>query len=441
MRYFWLIALLVCAGCTTNVGGGLPKVNIPNVAAISKLQFAVGTAMVGEAGGSEIGLNVVTTFRQPGGGNATLQNTPTLSGPTTFFSGAPAGTDPHAVVGMLPPDLALLAQNLALGLAVTAPPSLSEFGVTVGVFGFGLVGDNTLSPTTYQAVYGTIHPCPDIGGAIATTNVGSQTSTGYNAARSQELALPALALPQCSGQYHGDFTGPVMSTDYYGGPPAWPSPQGYNQPLFFQGYPLGFADFASHPVAGTYFLKVQFATSNDYSTFATMSATAVLPAGALANPLPVFAQPVLHVQTDGSALIDVVVPAGVSEAVINVKTPNCQLALNKPQNHFSLLTRVSGRQTLFLSSHLGPPDASGNPTHTFCTLADVAAAQALQPGTVFPTSGPAIVAAVGFDYPMFEASYPQSVDIAPPITNGASGTADVTTANPAILTYNYGTGP
>jgi hypothetical protein len=430
--------LLAFASCTTTQVARLPNINEPNIASIATLQLAVGTATVAEPGGtSEIGLNLVATFRLPGGNDATLQNTPLLIGPMNFITNG-TKSNPQTVSGVLPTELAALANSFK-----NPPDALQEFGALVGVFGYGLAGDNTVSPTIYQKVYK--NSCPDIGGRVAdiSNGPGGQTAPGYNSPRSQELALPAFAHPTIGCGLIGNFTGRPTTTDYYGGPPAWPSPAGYGQPTFFRGYPLGFADFASAPVAGTYQLYVTFTTANDYSTWATVSTKANLPSSTVTNPLPVFPQPTLHVQNDGSGLIDVTVPPGISEAVINVNAQDCLLASSRPNNHYSLLTRATGHQTLFLSNRLGPPDQNGVPTHTFCTLADVAAAQAVSPpGTVFPTTGRYALTAVGFDYPAYEASYPQSTTAAPEITtgDGHNGTADVTTSDPVLARYTFGTG-
>jgi len=432
---------LAVSSCTTPQVATLPNVNQSNIAAIAKLQLAVGTATVAEPGGtSEVGLNVVTTFRIPGGNNATFQNTPLLIAPMPFISN-PVTSNPDTVSGVLPTQL----QALASGSSKRVPDALTEFGATVGVFGYGLAGENTVSPSVYQKVYGVLTTCTDIGGVLASISnaPGGPTAPGFNAPRSQELALPVFVPKACG--FAGTFTGKPTTTDYYGGPPAWPSPAAATQPTFFLGFPLGFTDFASHPVAGTYQLTVGFTTSNDYSTWANMQATATLPSAAVAAPLPLFAPPpTLAIQNDGSALIDVTVPPGVTEAVINVNATDCFLAQqpSRANNNCSVLTRVTGHQTLFLPSHLGPPDpTNGRPTHTFCTLGDVAEAKALlPPGSVVPTTGNYHVAAVGFDYPAFEASYPQSSSIAPMITN-SRGSADVTTADPQSIAYTFVTGP
>jgi hypothetical protein len=435
-----LVAASALNSCTTSQVARLPNVNEPNIAAIAKLQLAVGTATVAEPGGtSEVGLNVVTSFRIPGGNNATFQNTPLLIGPMAFIAN-PTNSNPNTVSGVLPTQL----QALASGGTKRVPDALTEFGATVGAFGYGLAGDNTVSPTVYQKVYGVLTTCTDIGGVLASISnaPGGPTAPGFNAPRSQELALPVFVPKACG--FAGTFANKPTTTDYYGGPPAWPSPAASTQPTFFLGFPLGFTDFASHPAAGTYQLYVTFTTANDYSTWATLNASANLTSAALASPLPPFAQPVLHIQNDGSATIDVTVPAGVSEAVVNVNATDCFLAQqpSRPNNNYSVLTRVIGHQTLFLPSHLGPPDpTTGKPTHTFCTLGDVAEAKALlPPGSVVPTTGNYHVAAVGFDYPAYEASYPQSTSLTPTIA-GATGTADITTADPQSVAYTFVVGP
>jgi hypothetical protein len=281
---------------------------------------------------------------------------------------------------------------------------------------------------------------------------GNKTLPG-DLVRSAELALPIpsgsnggfCSCPSICAPLGTPFADNAFPVQYFGGPPAWPSPQGYGNYSYFVGYPLGFTDFTATPVAGAYTLSVAFPTSSDYSTFGTVTKTAQLPAAAIATPLAPFAQPSLQVNADGSGVVSVNVPAGTREAVITIVTNDCDLTGRdllgqNYHNHYALVTKTTGPQTLFLSPLLGPPAAAtGLPTHTFCTLADVQAYNAVvtangTPGFMsFPITS--VVAAVGFDYPAYESSYPFDTSAAPKITtgDGHTGRADITTSYPLTV--------
>ena len=199
----------------------------------------------------------------------------------------------------------------------------------------------------------------------------------------------------------------IQPFQYFGGPPAWPATQGNGIPTGFLGYPLGFTDFITAPVAGTYKLSVAYPSNANATTYSNVTASAVLPASSVSKPLPVFPQ-----------------------AVVIASTTRCDFGVltqqSLPRQQYAIVTRHTGFQSLYLSSNLGPPDSSGNPLHTFCNAADKA-----QYGT---TSAQYDLTAVGFDYPAYEASYPQSTTGTPAITNGDghTGQADLTAANPQV---------
>jgi len=389
-----LLGLACAAGCTSGQVAKLPSVSGPPQ---FTLQLAVGTATIAKSASSVVtGFNVVSTFRQPGGQNATLSNTPTLSGPASFNGS-------NSITGI---TLQQLQQDVtAIGEGLQ-PPYLGAFGTAIGVYGYGLAPLN-LDP-----------------GSETATLRGGGTCIGLSFANSDTVTYSYLPLPLDFGSQCLTVPGQFA---YYGGPPAWPSPQGYGIPNGFIGYPLGFTDFDDvTPVAGTYSLNVAYASNSADTQYTNVKASATLSS---AVPLPSFATPVVTPQDDGSALIQFTVPAGVTEAIVLVTTTAClknpSTGTALPDRHFALVTHQTGYQTLTLSSKLAPPDSSGNPTDTFCTAADDA-----QPNSVGAHSYS--VAAAGFDYPAFEASYPQSTVTNPTIAN-STGQADVTTAYPNVL--------
>lgn len=396
-----LVSGLAVAGCTTGQVGTLPAQHSLGAAQFS-LKLAVGTATIANVNGTtQLGLNVVATFRQPSGQNATLANTPTLSGPASF-NGA------SSIAGVTPNQVAAAA---TIGSGV-APPG--AFGSLIGVFGYGLAPLNLVDGAENQAAYA---------GDLCD---GVVEGGGSDAIRYDALSLPlSLTIPCFT------TTGlPYNEMQYYGGPPAWPSPQGYGIPdvpgaATFIGYPFGFTDFYDvAPVAGTYKLGVSYPTSPTGSAYATLNTSAPLNSGA---GLPYFPPPAIQIQPDGSAFVSVDVPAGATEAIVSISATACfkdALGNELPVREFSLLTRQTGPQTLFLSSQLGPPGSNGQPTDTFCTANDDQ-----QPnhsnGHIYS------LGAIAFNYPAYEASYPQS-NAPKPVIAGTNGQADISTASPQL---------
>ncbi len=444
MRRFLAASILALtlagAGCTTGQVGVTPNANPANLSA-DVLQFAVGTATMAQQNGAPfVGLNVVTTYRQPNGEPATVSNTPSLSGPANFSAGVDTAT-PNVIYGLPPQTVlqaGLLYQQTKFFGRYTQQVIGSFFASLVGVFGYGFAPDNIVGQAPNMTLFvGAANPYGDCIGIVPLLDIptagnfeGSQPE--FNAVRYVALDLPVFSNQCPTGSAGGGHL--VRPFKYYGGPPAWPSPQGFGTPAGFAGYPLGFTDFLTAPVAGKYSLSVVYPTNADATQVGKTTASATLPAGAVQKPLPLFGQPVLRIQPDGSAFIDVTVPAGVTEAIVLASTTRCDFGIPSsqtlPNQQYAIVTRHTGFQSLFLSSNLGPPDASGKPLHTFCNASD-----AVKYGTA---SASYSLAAVGFDYPAYEASYPQSATMTPPISNGDGhhGQADVTTANPVSqVTY------
>lgn len=410
--------LLAATGCSTGQVGQLPAASGTDPSTF-RLGFAVGTARIAADPSANIpaavGLNVVATFRAPGGQVATLANTPTLSGPANFGTNPDGSPNSNALSGALPTDVLAAASSSHPG------PPPDAFGSLIGVFGYGFAPLNLVDPVSNSAVYS--------GGCDGdfTQATGAWASIRYDALR-LPLYVPA-GLPGSS------CTSPYVQFAWYGGPPAWPSPLGYGMPQpspgqIFYGYPFGFMDFYNvAPVPGQYGLSVQWlnnaaGTQYDYAqTVATLSSTAAL---------PIMPTPALTINSDGSGTVVLTVPPGVKETIVDIETTLCYESLALPAgtpHYYSLLTTQAGTQSLTLTNNLGPPDANGNPTHTFCTASDLTA-----PGHTTSTLNYTI-AAVGFDYPAYEASYPQSSSILPVISN-AAGQADITVSAPsAQITY------
>lgn len=410
-----------------------PDSHPANVAA-DALQVAVGTATVAQNDGTPfVGLNVVTTFRQPNGEPATISNTPSLSGPADFSAGTTT-KQPHLIYGLTPQQVFGASQTYTATKQLGGYAKLvagSFFASIVGASGYGLAPLNIVAQAPNLTLFaGPANPLGSCVGIVHLSDIPTAgTFTGaqpaFNAVRYIALDLPLFANQCPNGSAGGGAS--VTSFKYYGGPPAWPSPQGYGLPNGFPGYPLGFTDFVTHAVAGAYSLSVAYPINADATQYGTTTATATLPASVVANPLPLFAPPTIRIQPDGSAFIDVTVPARVTQAIVLASTTRCDFGRPQsqtlPDQHYAIVTHQSGFQSLFLSSNLGPPDASGSRLHTFCTSADTQ-----KYGTA---SASYSLGAAGFDYPAYEASYPQSSAMRPAIAN-AGGQADVTTALPVV---------
>ena len=210
------------AGCSTNGAGINPPVSHGNLGA-DKLQMAVGTANIGFDG--TVGLNVVTTFRQPNGLSAVLLDTPTITGPAGFV--VPGNN--------LSPWSQDAGTNHISGSPQTAPGP-TTFGTAGGAFKYGFAPYNS-------------------------DNLGDPYPNG-----------PAL---YAEPFYSGD---PVPIA---GGPPAYPF---FNNGTFisgFQGYSQGFNAFETSVTAGSYSISVNVPGTSgpgrNFTSAATLTNLAPLP--------------------------------------------------------------------------------------------------------------------------------------------------------------------
>ena len=440
---------LTIAGCSNGGTSSTPAVQTVNIAQTAKLQFAVGTATIAYSGGSFVGTNFVSTFRGSDGHSATLANTPTITGPASFIIGFSEST--NTLSGTLPSVLsnALSATEQGAQLPTTLGASL---GPLVGIFGYGMAGDNLLSPQlanllqkytsgvqhsngTTTLICPTLTPNPGRGSQyeefspLVSGSAGPVALTG--AAQSNELALPvgsgqnydpnlisAICPVSLLKTNYPAADDPTLSVNYYGGPPAWPSPQGYGNAQFFIGYPIGFTDFFTTPVPGSYGLDVAYSTNAASTTYGHIDASANL---SNTQGLPPITITSATVNSDGTGSVIVNVPSGLYEAVIFVRALDCDITERPVQNlnNYAIVTHATGTQQIIFASNLGPPNNAGQPTPTFCA------------GPSNPLSATAF--AVGFDYPAYESSYPFNTTQTPKITN-ITGQADVTTSIPFPFT-------
>jgi hypothetical protein len=377
------LVLATASGCG-NGGASEPTETSYDPAATSKLQFAVGVATIASDNGQKVayGLNEVETLRQHNGLSGTLYNVPMIIGPTSFYvfistqtgdevqsAGNDLGTN-HITWGTLNQS------------KWTGPPrGLKE--PSTGAFGYGLC------------------PCNSDAGPI---NGTSPLYQAYN--------LPI----------YGD-----NEELWYGGPPAFPQAGPSVVALGWEGYSLGFTDFAVQPVLGAYHLYAAVPPAYDTPENPTPSpgpdGTPTPAPGILASeseltnlqPLPVFATPSFTPDGKGGGTITLRVPAGAREAMAVVRALGGSGVGICVQSHesdafYTLVAHHGGRQRLVLADDLGPLTQSGLKTATICPK------QSYQ------------IYAAGTDYPAYEASYPKNLTQLP-LIEAPNGQADVTTSD------------
>ena len=383
------LSILVACG---QGGASEPPVTSLDPASTSKLQVAVGVATMSYSGGVAYGLNTVETLRQKDGLSGTLYNVPMIIGPTSFdvlystetgqevqSAGSDLGTN-HITWGTL---------NQTLW---TGPPR-GQKASTTGAFGYGLC------------------PC----------NSDSGPGNGFTP------LYQAYFLPVYGGQ--SDLQ------RWYGGPPAFPAGGPSLVALGWEGYSLGFTDFAVAPVLGAYHLYAavppayntpQNPTPSPNPNGSPTPPPGILAAGAQLTslaPMPAFSTPVFTPDNNGGGKITVTLPKGATEAMAVVRAlggsgisgSTCVIA-HANDAYYTVVTTKGGTHSLVLADALGPLTQSGKPTQTICP------------------KGTYDVYAVAADYPAYEASYPNNLTQLPSI-RGKTGQADISTS--ATLTGTY----
>ncbi|HZZ65204.1 MAG TPA: hypothetical protein VFE17_06895 [Candidatus Baltobacteraceae bacterium] len=349
--------------------------------------MAVGTARIGQDG--TVGVNVVTTLRQANGLTAVLADTPTLTGPSGFT--VPPGT-PGAYTGIAP-----VGNNVDAGTShISGSPQVplnntnlvnSTLGTFTGVFSYGFGPFNCDQDCTNISAY---YP-------------GNPNGTGGNGFSSSIYDGSSLIAAVTRS---GDPTQPqpffsADPFDYLIGPPAVPFFNNGTFPTGFAGYSPGFTVFELPPVSGQYSLAVNVPAKNTspvtYNASATLNAGTVLPATTVA---------VTGETANGGLSGTVSVPAGVTETEVFV--------VDATAGTYFTVGPLSGTGTVSwaLPGNLGP--CNGNNCQS-----GASATPTLNGGDSY------FVAAVGYDYPAFEAGPPGNTQQKPTIA-GANGQADLT---------------
>lgn len=396
----WALAaiLTACSQPATN----MPVQNMADPVASSTLQFAVGIATISSQGTTANGLNVVETLRQSNGLSATLYNAPIITGPSGF------SITKSSISSNISPPITTLARA-DYGTNRITQQSLDASQAT---------GYNQAFPFATTGAFGY---------GFCACNSNSGPSNGV-AQLFHAYYLPIYAILPYGNQKGGQY---LANVQYYGAPPAFPAPAPGLAQAGFTGYSIGFTDFAVPPVAGSYRLDVTFPPdffgpnstptpqpSPSESPVPTLSATAQLKS---LTGLPEYPRPQFTTDLNGGGTIVINAPAGVTETIAFIEEGQpsapgqpisiCNGTITTPV-FYSFLVRGSGVHAITVPDSLGP----GN-TPTICS------------------GSPYFVYAAGFDYPAFEAAYPQSTSVSPQITNGVDGQADVTTSDALTGTY------
>jgi hypothetical protein len=454
-----LSLLAACGGAATSA----PPVTTVNPLSPSygSLQFAVGTANL--YGNGQIGLNVVSTFRQTNGTSATGVNTPTLSGNfgvtappvpsyaeqssttasfpdpyTTLFNGGPGvreaggsslfGTPQTVAAGTPscdgPGPFPIPPPNT--GSFVPCPSGLSAntstFGQSGGIFATGLGPFNGVA-STGQAYSYQPYPQPIFSAADAALITYQFIPWGG----------PPAFDPDGTGMGERDGAGSINGVDSFGDP-------------YFLGVGEGITVFdGTRPSSGSYTLSVAIATVGNGGavTTGTLKKTAQLNAGTV---LPTLTAPVFTPDGNGGGSFSVTLPGGVSEGLLQIvdfgpgggpndgaaaKPANCQGARGTSFAPVYYTMHITPSTTTYsLPDTIGPNLATSGgktnlqPSPTICTAAQNTAAAS---GTA--TNGDdVVVQLLGFDYPAYEISYGLTQSPTPenPAITGSNGQADIT---------------
>lgn len=387
------LAAAQLAGCGTTGAGQIPSTTQVPLSQ-NTLQFAVGTARIGQDGGT-VGLNFVVTLRQPSGLTGVLADMPTITGPSGFT--VPGGT-PGAYSGIVTG----IGPNVDAGTNhISGSPQVprsnaglvnSTLGTFTGAFSYGFGPFNCDQNCTNVSAYYPGNPNASGGNGFS-----NSIYSGSSLVALKSKFDPTQPLP---------FFAASPPFDYLLGPPAVPFFTNGTFPTGFAGYLPGFTTFEVAPVSGQYSLSVNVAAQNappaTYSANATLASTTAL--GSIS---------VSFTGAGGGGSGQVSVPAGVTETEVFI---------------------VDGERDLYYT--VGPLTGTGVINYSLpATLGPCSGANCQTGSGATPSlkSGDTVfVAAVGYDYPAFEAGPPGNTQVKPVIT-GPNGQADLT-ASPIVTT-------
>jgi hypothetical protein len=424
-----LIALALAGGlaaCTNGNGAVEPPVTSvnPTSSSYSNLQFNVGTANIG----GQIDLNTVVTLRQPNGLSAVAYSVPSIT-----WTGAFVNTQNAGGADLGKPQITGTLPSNPVGNTAAAVGTFGQDAGSWGAFGYGFDPANS--------------------GAGANGLVAVPCFPFFPTALPAALNL-TTGTPACASSGGG--------SQFQGGPPAFPQIRG--AALAGQvGAFLGFTPFAGlTPVAATGSTSASFTLTVQLPTSPVSTLTPVTAKISNFAGLPRFATPVLTLDGKGGGTIAYALPAGVTEALLIVEdwgpsgagtAANCNYGFESGLPFvYSVLVKPGAPNPVGLGYTAGGGNNNGDTlgaipavgplpsydsTMSICTAAANATAAAASGAT--PPGGDQVqLIAVGFDYPAFEAAYPQSTGNPTPTITSASaapsfGQADVTISDLGAL--------
>lgn len=442
---------VVLSACTQGATGP-PSITSVNPIANSKLELVVGTANI--AGVATAGLNVVSTLRQPNGDSAVLADTPTITGPFAFSgvtaTPAPAGGEFGCTAAPCGPggDLYSTEQNGAPSIQeVAAGATISGTPQTVRP---GTPTCDSAMPLPPSLPSPPFAQCPS-GLSPNTTTLGQGGGAfgmGIAPYNSNNSGTATSIEPYASPIF--DTTGNAYQP--WGGPPAFDpnhDNMGVRDGLFSicgdpstgcaSGLLLGVAQGITvfenvTPSAGTYTLSVVIPTSPTSSgritATAMLASTATLPA----VPAPTVTE---DLNGDGGAAITGSLPSPITEGYVEIidfgnggNTCQGPLGTETAPVYYTIHISGAGAYAVALPPMDGPnTNVTGGfnlaPSMSICTAA-------ANGGTGDSYSA----YAVGFDYPLFAASYPSNHKQAPALA-GANGQADISISAPTSGTFTF----
>ena len=205
LAYAFVFLLTACGG---SGGNATPPVQNVDPVNSNVLQFAVGVATISQHNGARIayGLNTVETLRQADGLSGLLDDTPTITGPTTFSVSTSTTANQPLVATSLP---------------ATAG---GGGGLDAGAdFGTNRISQATLNDGQYIRFYS------GPGASVVPTTPSTAGAFGYGFCPCNSSSAPVNGVPQLYVAYSLPIYGGISVlqsigvAQYYGGPPVFPA--------------------------------------------------------------------------------------------------------------------------------------------------------------------------------------------------------------------------
>jgi hypothetical protein len=410
-----MIGLAACSG-----SGVTPSTNVTTAnVSTNVLQFAAGTANIA----GTMGLNVVVTYRQASNGykpgdSGSLVNSVSLTGPFTLPS-QPGNADAYY--------------------------STIETGPATGEVGGSTMGSTPQTGSTTPTTFGTSGQASGLGLEPYNYNNGSVPDSV--APYTLPLYDPNTADPNAFVPWGGP---PAFDPNHDGegvrdvvtGTASWP----WAVPVGTLGVSEGIDVFQGITPSTTrpYALTVTVPGQTAGSAAATQQASFTLKSAAMLPAITAAPTVTTGTDTTGNTTLSVTLnalPTGTTEAYVQIvdlgpnptsatQTPGCNTATAMQPVYYTLFFNAPGTKTI---TGLEGPRTSNGATPSICTATqNTAYAGSTMPADTFT------VQEIGFDYPAYESSYPNSLGNPAPTILGPNGQDDITIS--PVATYMAATG-